>query len=618
MLVSRLSDRTVLAERHISRRSSRGNNSLTLSVSTSVSNRMIQLRRPEKLVECTRSVALALPVDTDSRKTYQHAKRTAVWLGPADADSRAAIKYAGTLDASKYLQEFRVTVMNAEYESQYMGSKSFILNELEGYPQQESLINSCAEFLLKPYSTRVWTQQEGSLSSDPVVVCGEEEIPWNQIFALSWLFQPRHTMSWPSWFLPKRPNGYAELETHLMFIRSVQEYRLRQMMIANNETRIRMFSLIRAMHDASRLRCYDPRDKIFAVRNIASDLATDDWAPRPDYVTPWEDIYTNFAIKMVERGERALLDLSGICQQGDQIGDNSGLPSWVVDWRSRPWTQYISQAEWKSGGTKFGAKVEIMPKNKRNLLVKLLQAANQPRRSLRYALQITLLMQDDIAYLSGVVGNWTSFEDITTLHQDVLALDQRVQVAVGALPHPHYITSERALDAYYTTLIANTTDTDTLASSKYVSEGAKEWHSWLSSGANLNNNTMPGYHDAIASMDTFRFKHFCVSSSGYFCLVPHIAESTDTITIVKGIDMPVVLRPVGEYYVYLGQSYIHGMMTPKAGELIEEFRIKYDSQENKVVIRRPDGEIRRNGLKMDAGEYIRVLGTLGERKIEMV
>ncbi len=227
-------------------------------------------------------------------------------------------------------------------------------------------------------------------------------------------------------------------------------------------------------------------------------------------------------------------------------------------------------------------------------------------------------MQDNIAYLSGVLEKWRAFEDVTALHQDILSLDHRAQTFISALPDAKYISSESVMEAYHTTLVANTTDTDTLASPMYISQGVDDWRFWLSSGADLHSNTMPRYHDAIANMDTFRYKHFCISSTSYFCLVPNITEPTNVIVIVKGLSMPIVLRPVGEHYIYLGQCYIHGMMEPKAGELIEEFLIKYDSKENKMVIRRPDGEVRRNGLKMDAGEYLKILGTLGERKIELV
>ena len=548
-------------------------------------------------------------------KVYQNSKRTVIWLGPAGADATAAIQYARTLDGTKYLEEYKPTVMNAGYETQYLQNKSHILDVLQDRPQKESLINSCAEFLLRPYFTRVWTQQESALSSAPIVVCGPDEIAWNQIFALAWLFQPRYTMAWPDWFLSNYPGErYARLEPNLIFIRSIQEYRLRQMMLANGEPDTRAFTLIHAMHDASRFRCYDPRDKIYAVRNMATDLALDDWAPEPDYVTPWEDVYTDFSVRMAERGSDQMLDWSGVCQQGA----NSGLPSWVVDWRSHPWTQYINHSEWCAGGKTFRPKAERIPKKKQHGFVKMLQAANQPRKSLKYSLQMTVMMQDTIAYLSGVLKDWKGFDDITSLHHDVLEMDRKSREFISTLSHPTYITSEPTIDAYNTTLIANTTDQDTIASPSYISQGAKEWRSWLSSGANVKNSSMPSFHDAIDSIDLFQYKHFCVSGAGYLCLVPDITLPTDVIAIVKGLAMPIVLRPVGEHYIYLGQSYIHGMMELKAGELIEEFRIKFDVKEKKVVVHRPEGDVRRNGLKMDAGEYVRILGTLGERKVELV
>ena len=548
-------------------------------------------------------------------KTYQHAKRTVVWLGQADEHASAAMEFAKSVDAAKYLAEFKPTVLYAGNESQYILSKSHILDVLRDHSEQKSLTNACAEFLMRPYFTRVWCQQEGSLSADPIVVCGAEQMPWNHVFALAWLFVPRYTMTWPDWFLAHYPDQrYALLEPNLMFIRSVQEYRLRQMMIDEKANSLRAFSLLNAMHDTARFHCYDPRDKIFAVRNIATDLLLDDWAPQPDYITPWEEVYTDFAVRMAGRANAELLDWSGVCQQGK----SSGLPSWVVDWRTRPWTQYINHPEWCAGGRQFRAKAEVLPRKQRNQILKALQADHQPRASLRYSLQITVMMQDSIAFLSGVLENWKVFDDIVTLRENVLAVDQKSLAFINGLQYATYMTSEPVLDAYNATLIANTTDQDALGSASYISHGAQDWRNWLSCGADLKNKSMPAYHDAIDSMDTFQYKHFCVSSAGYFCLVPDITRATDCVAIVKGIDMPIVLRAVGDQYVHLGQCYVHGMMELKAGELIEEFRAKFDSKLRQVVVHRPDGEVRRNGRKMDAGEYVKVLETLGERKVQLI
>ncbi|KIY03459.1 uncharacterized protein Z520_00150 [Fonsecaea multimorphosa CBS 102226] len=556
-------------------------------------------------------------------KVYEKARRTVIWLGPSDDDAVAAIQYARTLNARSYLDEYTPTVMYAGHEIQYMQNKSHILDVLDTHPQKQSLINSCAKLLLCAWFTRVWTQQEGALSSNPVVVCGAEVIPWVQIFALAWLFFPRSTMRWPQWFLSDDPSQtYAQLESNMMFIRSIQRYRLRQTQIANNEPETREVGLINAMYDASRLKCYDPRDKIYAIRNIATDLAQDDWAPQPDYVTPWEDVYTDFAVRMADRERREVLDWSGVCQQQGQ----SGLPSWVVDWRSRPWTQYIVLEAWCAGGKIFRPKAERIPKKKQHYLMKLLEGAKQPRKSLRYALSITVMMQDTVAYLSGVLENCKGVDGIKRpSSQEVLAMDQKCQGFIKTLPSTVYVNSEHVLDAYNATLIANTTDQDTVASPSYVSSGVQEWRSWLSSRASVSTSTetgsesiAPGFYEAVDTMDTFQYKQFCVSTFGYFCLVPDLTEATDTIAIVKGLDMPIVLRPINDYYVYLGQCYIHGMMELQAGTLIEEFRVKFNAKEGKVVVGRPEGDVRKNGLKMDAGEYVRVLGSLGERKIELI
>ena len=537
-------------------------------------------------------------------KVYRKSKQTMIWLGPADAAARMTIQYARNLDEQKYLTECQSSFGEAGPRN----NKSHILDLLEKHPQKETLINSGAELLLRPWFTRVWTEQEAALSSKPVVVCGEEEISWNHIFALAWLFLPRYTMAWPEWFLPDHDKGYADLEPSLIFAFGVERYRLRQIAEANGKDTY-VLSLPDALYGATQLGCFDPRDKIYAISSITSNV--DDLAPKPDYVTPWQDVYTDLAVKMAMGGQWKggyfeVLNWSGVCQQGQ----HSGLPSWVVDWRFNISIQYIGHGQWCAGGKGFRPTAKAIPKKKQRYLTKILQAANQPRTSLRYTLQVTLVMQDTVTYLSGVTPNWEL--------QEILDLDSNSQSFINNLPHSTYITSESVLQAYNTTLIANTTDKDILASTSYVADGVIEWRAWLSLGVGGKDHKMPIYHDAVDNMDIFRYKQFCVSKLGYFCLVPAITEATDIIAIVKGLDIAIVLRQVGEHYIYLGQSYVHGMMELQAGTLAEEFRIRYNNKEQAVVIGRPDGDVRRNGLKMDAGEYVRILGSLGERTVELI
>jgi hypothetical protein len=95
-----------------------------------------------------------------------------------------------------------------------------------------------------------------------------------------------------------------------------------------------------------------------------------------------------------------------------------------------------------------------------------------------------------------------------------------------------YITSEPLIEAYHATLIADTTDQDTLASPSYVSDGVLAWRSWLRNGCDLS--TVPKFHKAIENLDTFREKQFCITKRGCFCLVPASAQPIDIVAIVKG------------------------------------------------------------------------------------
>ena len=94
---------------------------------------------------------------------------------------------------------------------------------------------------------------------------------------------------------------------------------------------------------AWRQQCYDPQDKIYASRNIASDAKdiTDDWTPKPDYTIPWRELYTNLAVTLAKRGDKDVLRLSGILRQSH----DTGMHSWAIDWRAYPNIQYIVHTE---------------------------------------------------------------------------------------------------------------------------------------------------------------------------------------------------------------------------------------------------------------------------------
>ena len=144
-------------------------------------------------------------------KIYETAQACNVWLGPEDESSRLAMQYANTLDGDPFLHDYS---HHLEFggSSGYWESKAHVLDVLADHPDKQNLINACANFLLRRWFGRVWCSQEGAVSTNTNVYCGSDHVPWFNVFALTWLFLPRWTISWPGWFM----EDYALLEPNLV------------------------------------------------------------------------------------------------------------------------------------------------------------------------------------------------------------------------------------------------------------------------------------------------------------------------------------------------------------------------------------------------------------------
>jgi hypothetical protein len=62
-------------------------------------------------------------------------------------------------------------------------------------------------------------------------------------------------------------------------------------------------------------------------------------------------------------------------------------------------------------------------------------------------------------------------------------------------------------------------------------------------------------------------RRFARSSKGYYTLVPARAQNGDTIALIKGADLPLIIREMDSGWVLLGEAYVHGIM---GGESFEE------------------------------------------------
>ncbi len=71
-------------------------------------------------------------------------------------------------------------------------------------------------------------------------------------------------------------------------------------------------------------------------------------------------------------------------------------------------------------------------------------------------------------------------------------------------------------------------------------------------------------------------RRLMASTKGYIGLVPPCFQVGDKICVLFGCSVPVILRKVGDHHIFIGESYVHGIMDGEAikqmndGDLSEE------------------------------------------------
>ena len=77
----------------------------------------------------------------------------------------------------------------------------------------------------------------------------------------------------------------------------------------------------------------------------------------------------------------------------------------------------------------------------------------------------------------------------------------------------------------------------------------------------------PGFERRMRSSVTGR--RLITTKRGYLGLVNDGTRPGDQVCIFLGCRMPVMLRPMGEHFLFLGECYIHGLMFGEAMEALQ-------------------------------------------------
>ncbi|KAK0710136.1 heterokaryon incompatibility protein-domain-containing protein [Lasiosphaeria miniovina] len=609
---------------------------------------------------------------------YSSAVSVVVWLGPAADNSHLAVEFAASLDPARYIDELGAVMKfgNSVAARDAFRDKTYFFGAEPASAYDRELAVALVAFINRPWFNRVWVQQEATACRDTRVLCGPDTVSWDHVFALAWILMPIHTASWPDYF----PHSYRESQSNLVSIRSIQSSRWIRFRRSDEGVHgMTVLSLAAVLLKGNSYAATDPRDKIFALRNVCHGNFNR-WAPEADYRIPWEILYIETSLSLLTNGWLPSLSRAGRSRHPP----DSVLPSWVQDYRrldasvlqSNP--ELIDHFEWAAGGFSpdstgvtpvltIAARKRELPKHHRRKLDQkrisdtLQSFKGRTKQLLQSYISIRCLMMDEIVYVGQTVydhiqegGEAPSLDRPSFKHcldcirHDLDHLDTRLSGT--------YMNGDSVLEAYRLTLITATGRHGELVGAEYTRDHWDSWVRWLTSdddNDDINdvdhNNTaqnpaMPLLADAFLNSGALFNFRFATTKHSYLCLVPAMVQVHDVAAIIKGCTLPVVLRPWTPpttpsaksatatnnstskktddgYFELIGDAYVHGMMVNQVACINTELGCKASptpAQREKVM----QAAQRNNGEVWDelglGGNYTEVLDTIGMRWVDLV
>ncbi|KAK4442075.1 hypothetical protein QBC34DRAFT_419311 [Podospora aff. communis PSN243] len=409
--------------------------------------------------------------------------------------------------------------------------------------KREASWASVRELLNRSWFRRVWVVQEVGLARNPVVLFGNESFGYRRLIKM---------VDWAAsqWEL-------AGFEVSLLLI----HYEWADWACAAKTLEKTFYDLI---DHASLLSCKDPRDRIYAflghplARVQGGDGDTDMPIIIPDYAKELNELYLDV--------QKLFLDMVGVralvAVEHDEESLTDGYPSWVTRWHISNKPNNISRLPAKT----FSAGGPVDETYQPDILGSVLKLKGAAVDTLWKVFQIDIADADFLVCFSD--GESPSKQ--LTLRK---MLDFLTSEDTPCIYHDErgYATSERALNGFGTTLC-----------------GGQPWHSgyrryrdglmWLLSanGTGSSRLTEPLSPRHEADMRLYfvyleakcRGRAFAVTAGGRYCLTPRRARPGDQVCIIRGLDVPFVMRVDGRRRVLLEEAYVHGIMEGEAMEMI--------------------------------------------------
>jgi hypothetical protein len=503
---------------------------------------------------------------------YSQAIRTLIWLGP-DSDScsmawRLIDQIYNVFQGENPCAKFVADISFRMYSEQNPAASG-----LPGWDHE--LWRHLRKLFELPWFTRTWIIQEVALSrGDPIFLHGQRTYPW-------------HRLGWASSWL--RRNGYLRL-SHI-------PNQMQNVDTLSNIRRSRIRWRLDALLIATSIKCQatDQRDKIYALLGLAAenqDPAYLSDALRPNYELDIAEVYTKVTLFFLwEYKSLSILTrasgVSGDVSYSQRKHQFELLPSWVPNWCDFAVVErkVAKSLSWLSHpGTADSAALGFLEHYNASagLPAKLFESPHQP------VLRLSGLKAD-------VVISATQFDDELHSLGGYACEPPLLQLWRAAVP---FLPEGASLLDWVASWVKTTTAEQYRLSGRTAEQILKDGSASLlellsdkyEQSCSTNQSCSPDFIPLLDELSiggdpesyTSLATNFCynrkfiITSKRRMGIGPTGTQPGDLISVIFGGGVPYILRTQENGFLFVGESYIHGLMDGEAirawkeGELVEE------------------------------------------------
>ncbi|CAL3973166.1 unnamed protein product [Diplocarpon coronariae] len=252
---------------------------------------------------------------------YTRARQVITHLGPAEADDGEAIAlieevyrradlHAGGLDRLPYVTETMLTMLRDK--AVQLDPHTLALPGLH-------------DILYGPWTERLWMVPEAILNQNTSVLRGKTALPWMVVVTVACLL----SYSLRDSVMP----GEWDVGLRVGVLRGARLQATRERLEGSEGDMRSLFGLMGLLQTS---RCFDPRDRVFALLGIASDAQQ--LGIKPDYSKPVERVFTELAVAHLKVHRH--LDFLSFCMREPRASRHRRPPSWT------PLLDFAPRKEW--------------------------------------------------------------------------------------------------------------------------------------------------------------------------------------------------------------------------------------------------------------------------------